>query len=92
MPDSRLSSKDVNLDDSWIGVGMAHWIVPLPPPNRTCGSPASGSPVEGSPPSGLTGGFIGFSHGEKPMLREKSVWPSLIVGAAGTSLFVTSFP
>ena len=28
-----------------IGVGAAHWLAPLPPPNRTGGSPASGSPV-----------------------------------------------
>ena len=28
-----------------IGVGMAHWIAPLLPPNRTGGFPASGSPV-----------------------------------------------
>jgi len=30
-----------------IGVGAAHWLAPLPPPNRTGGSPASGSPVRG---------------------------------------------
>ncbi len=28
-----------------IEVGTRHWFVSLPPPNRTCGSPASGSPV-----------------------------------------------
>jgi hypothetical protein len=28
-----------------IGVGMAHWVVPPLPPNRTGGFPASGSPV-----------------------------------------------
>ena len=30
-----------------IEVGAAHWLAPLPPPNRTGGSPASGSPVRG---------------------------------------------
>jgi putative ATP-dependent endonuclease of OLD family len=30
-----------------IGVGRANWIWPLPPPNRTGGSPAYGSPVGG---------------------------------------------
>jgi len=30
-----------------IGGGAAHWLAPLPPPNRTGGSPASGSPVRG---------------------------------------------
>ena len=30
-----------------IEVGTGHWIAPLPPPNRTCRSPASGSPVSG---------------------------------------------
>ena len=28
-----------------IEVGMAHWLAPPLPPNRTCGFPASGSPV-----------------------------------------------
>jgi hypothetical protein len=30
-----------------IEVGTGHWFAPLPPPNRTGGSPASGSPVSG---------------------------------------------
>ena len=30
-----------------IEVGTEHWFAPLPPPNRTGGSPASGSPVDG---------------------------------------------
>ncbi len=29
-----------------IGVGTAHWVAPLLPPNRTCSSPAYGSPVD----------------------------------------------
>ena len=44
---------------------------PLPPPNRTCGSPASGSPVGGSPPRGLTGQDMGCTQREQPKLGKE---------------------
>ena len=46
---------------------------PLPPPNRTCGSPASGSPVGGSPPRGLTGQDMGCLQREQPLFGKESV-------------------
>jgi len=56
-----------------IGVGRADWFRPLPPPNRTCGSPASGSPVDGLPQRGLTVDIIGHPQAEQPMTRKVSM-------------------
>ena len=46
---------------------------PLPPPNRTCGSPASSSPVGGSPLRGLTGFCKGCGLGEQPLLSKEGI-------------------
>jgi len=49
--------------------GRKRWFVfqRLPPPNRTCGFPASGSPVRGSPFDGLT--VEGSQHTFRPDAR-----------------------
>ena len=46
-PDEDLHLADSMRSQAHIGVGRTHWVASLPPPNRTCGSPASGSPVGG---------------------------------------------
>ncbi len=57
-----------------IGVGTAGCPV-LPPPNRTCGSPAYGSPVSGSPPSGLADQVMSRGKEEQPLLGKEGIGP-----------------
>ena len=56
----------------WIEVGMGHWFAPPPPPNRTCGSPASGSPVVALTGSFLTDLITGCRHVVCPC----GLWPA----------------
>ena len=56
-----------------IGVGRTDWFQPLPPPNRTGGSPASGSPVGGSPRQGLTVARVGRFQIKQPKRVKVSI-------------------
>jgi hypothetical protein len=64
----------------------------LPPPNRTCGSPAYGSPVGGSPPSGLTGRSVGCGKEEQPPIGKVGIGPLDMVKTPTSACTSTTAP